>query len=188
MAFVACFAFGIFLRGIIAERDMEFWKSLVLTPDPETCALCGSGILYHPPVLVNLSTGEAGELRVYDPDPRHPYEPAEEQSTGTFSFLHIAGLTGYRNTCNHSCCVTLPETDAPIAPAFFCRACRAMLADTATEGFILADLYNLSDITAYAIKDGAKHTIRDYDISISAQAELGGLSIHVAGLLTANEG
>ena len=162
------FAFGISLRSIAAGRDMALWKSFVLTPEPEICALCGNGIPYHAPVLVNLSTGEAGELRVYDPDPRHPYEPAEEQSTGTFSFLHIAGLTGYRDTCNHSCCVTLPETDAPIAPAFFCRACRPMLADTATEGFILADLYNLNDITAYAIKDGAKHTIRDYDISISA--------------------
>ena len=183
----AFFSVGVFLRGAVAERDIALWKSLVLTPEPEICALCGNGIPYHAPVLVNLSTGEAGELRVYDPDPRHPYEPAEEQSTGTFSFLHIAGLTGYRDTCNHSCCVTLPETDAPIAPAFFCRACRPMLADTATEGFILADLYNLSDITAYAIKDGAKHTIRDYDISISAQAEPGGLSIHVAGLLTAKE-
>ena len=52
----------------------------------------------------------------------------------------------------------------------------------------MADLYNLSDITTYAIKDGAKYTIRDYDISISAQEEPDGLSIHVTGLLTAKEG
>lgn len=112
ISLAAFFALGVFLRGIIADRDITLWKSLVLTPEPEICALCGSGIPYHAPVLVNLSTGEIGEMRVYDPDPRHRYELEEEQSTGTFSFLHIAGLTGYRDTCNHSCCVTLPETDA----------------------------------------------------------------------------
>ena len=188
MLLTAFFAVGVFLRGAVAERDMALWKSFVLTPEPETCTLCGSGIPYHAPVLVNLSTGEMGEMRIYDPDPQRRYELAEEQSTGTFSFLHIAGLTGCRDTCNHTCCVTLPETDAPIVPALFCRDCRALLADTATEGYIWADLYNLSDIATYAIKDGAKYTIRDYDISISAQEEPDGLSIHVTGLLTAKEG
>ena len=79
----AFFLFGVFLRGIVADREMSLWKSFVLTPEPEICALCGGGIPYHAPVLVNLSTGEAGEIRVYDPDPRHRYELAEEQSTGT---------------------------------------------------------------------------------------------------------
>lgn len=67
----AFFGFGVFLRGIVADRDMALWKSLVLTPEPEICALCGYGIPYHAPVLVNLSTGEAGEMCVYDPDTRH---------------------------------------------------------------------------------------------------------------------
>ena len=186
--FVAFFAFGIFLRGIAADRDMAWWKSLILMPEPEVCALCGSGIPYQARVLVILSTGETGEMQVYDPDPVHRCELAEEQSTGTFLFLHIAGLTGCRDTCNHTCCVTLPETDAPIAAALFCRDCRALLAVTATKGYILVDLYNLSDITAYAIKDGAEYTIRDYDISISTQKETGGLSVNVTGLLSVNEG
>lgn len=186
--FVAFFAFGIFLRGIAADRDMAWWKSFVLLPEPEVCALCGSGIPYQAPVLVNLSTGEAGEMRVYDPDPQCRYELAEEQSTGTFSFLQVAGLTGCRDTCNHTSYVTLPENGAPISPVLFCRVCRVLLADTATEGYILADLYNLSDITAYAIKNGAGYTIRDYDISISTQKETGGLSVNVTGLLSVNEG
>lgn len=188
MLLTAFFAVGFFLRGAVADRDMALWKSLVLTPEPEICVLCGGAIPYHAPVLVNLSTGEAGEMRVYDPDSQHRYELAEKQSTGTFSYLHIAGLTGCRDTCNHTCCVTLPETEAPIEPTLFCRDCRALLADTATKGYVLVDLYNLSDITAYTIKDGAKYTIRDYDISISAQEELSGLSIYVTGLLPINEG
>ena len=60
--------------------------------------------------------------------------------------------------------------------------------DADSSGSFFADLYHLSDITIYAIKDGAKYTIRDYDISISAQEEPDGLSIHVTGLLTAKEG
>ena len=188
----AFFAVGVFLRGAVAERDMALWKSIVLTPEPEVCALCGSGsgISYHAPVVVNLSTGESGELRVYDPDPYRRNEIAEEQSTGTFSFLYVAGMMGYRDTCDHSSHVTLPKERkwTRIDPALFCRDCRALLADTTTEGYILEDLYNLSDITTYAIKDGAKYTIRDYDISISTQEEPGGLSIHVTGLLTAKEG
>lgn len=107
---------------------------------------------------------------------------------GPFSLLHIAGLTGCRDTCDHTCRVTLPEKEAPIVPALFCRDCRALLADTATEGYILADLYDLSDITAYAVKDGAKYTVRDYDISISIQEETDSLSVHVTGLLSAKMG
>ena len=74
-----------FLRGIAAERSIA--NSLANSPEPEICALCGngSGTSYHAPVLVNLSTGEIGELRVYNPDPHHRNEIAKEQSTGTFS-------------------------------------------------------------------------------------------------------
>ena len=182
------FAIGVFLRGIIADRDMALWKSFVLMPEPEICALCGSGIPHHAPVLVNLSTGEAGEMRVYDPDPHHRYELAEEQSTGTFSFLHIAGLTGCRDTCNHTCYVTLPEKEDPIVPTLFCRNCRALLADTDIKGYILADLSDLSDMKVYAIKDNVNYTIRDYNISVSTQRGTGGLSINVTGLLSVNEG
>ena len=192
ISLVAFFALGVFLRGIIADRDMALWKSIVLTPEPEVCALCGSGsgISYHAPVVVNLSTGESGELRVYDPDPYRRNEIAEEQSTGTFSFLYVAGIMGYRDTCDHSSHVTLPKERewTQIDPSYFCRSCRTLLADTATEGYVLADLYNLSGITTYAIKDNAKYTIRDYDISISTQKETGGLSVNVTGLLSVNEG
>ena len=70
-------------------------------------------------------------------------------------------------------------------PALFCRDCRALLADTAAGGYVLADLRNLSDIAAYAAEDGVEYTIRDYGVSISAQGETGGLSVRVTGLLSA---
>ena len=190
IVFVLLFVCCMTLHGIALNRNIA--NALANAPEPEVCALCGSGsgISYHAPVVVNLSTGESGELRVYDPDPYRRNEIAEEQSTGTFSFLYVAGIMGYRDTCDHSSHVTLPKERewTQIDPSYFCRSCRTLLADTATEGYVLADLYNLSGITTYAIKDGAKYTIRDYDISISTQEKPGGLSIHVTSLLPINEG
>lgn len=175
----------IFLRDIAADRDIA--NSLANSPEPEICVLCGngSGVSYHAPVVVNLSTGEIGEMRVYDPDPHQRNELAEEQSTGTFSFLNVAGLMGYRDTCDHSSHVTLPKEREwmLIDPSYFCRNCRTLLADTSTTGYILVDLYNLDKIITYAIEDGAEYTIRDYAVSISIQNELNCLSIDVTGLL-----
>lgn len=180
--FLAC---CIFLRDIAAGRNIA--NALANSPEPEICALCGNGngVSYHAPVVVNLSTGESGELCVYDPDPCQRNELAEEQSTGTFSFLNVAGIMGYRDTCDHSSHVTLPEEGEwmLIDLSYFCRSCRTLLADKATAGYILVDLYDLDRITTYAIEDGAEYTIQDYTVSISTEDELNGLSIDVTGLL-----
>lgn len=185
IAFVSLFVCYMTLRNIATNRDIA--NSLANTPEPEICALCGNGngISYHAPVVVNLSTGESGELRVYDPDPYHRNEIAEEQSTGTFSFLNVAGIMGYRDTCDHSSHVTLPKKREwmLIDPSYFCCDCRTLLADTATAGYTLVDLYDLDRIMTYVIEDGAEYTIRDYTVSISKNDELNGLSIDVIGLL-----
>lgn len=83
-------------------------------PEPETCALCG-GFRYHAPCLVRLDTGEVGELRVYDPDPTQQGEISDRQQTGTFSFLHCAGLLGTRDTCSHTSSVDLTEKAGKLA-------------------------------------------------------------------------
>ena len=177
-------------RDIAIKHDIAL--SLANTPEPEVCALCGNGngMSYHAPVVVNLSTGEMGEMRVYDPDPQHPSEIAKKQSTGTFSFLSIPGLSGYRDTCSHSSHVTLPKKKEwmSIAPSYFCCDCRTLLAETASTGYVLADLHDLDRIMIYAIKNGAEYTIRDYTVSISTQDEIKCLSIDVNGLLFLENG
>lgn len=180
----ASFIFGFYLRGFHANYEKALWTLLVFAPELEICALCenGRGISYHTPVLVNLSTGEVGELQVYDPDPRHCNELAEVQSTGTFSFIYVAGLIGYRDTCDHSSNVTLPKEKEPITPSYFCHDCRTILTGTANEGYILADLYNPGEIVTYAIENNTTYTIRDYDISISSRDKSNELSIRVIGL------
>lgn len=178
------FALGFFLRSITADKELTFWKSVVFTLEPERCALCGNGERrrYHAPCIVKLATGEIGELRVYDPHPDLPGELAPVQQTGTFSFLPCADMVGWRDTSKHVSHVTLPEEPEPIDPARFCRDCRALLAGTAVEGYVLLDLYDPDRITPYPIADGAQYTVRDYTVSIS-----GGLDIYVAGNLHIRE-
>lgn len=177
----SCFWFGMFFGG----KDAAFWRSIVTTPEPGSCSLCGSGNgrRYHAPCLVNLATGEVGEPQVYDPDPQRAGELAPIQRTGTFAFLGCAGLTGYRDTSRHISNVTLPKEREPIDPAHFCRGCRALLTGISAEGYVLLDLYDLNEITPYPVVDGARYIIRDYAVSISEREDSGGLDVHVTGLL-----
>lgn len=54
---------------------------------PKECVLCTEAP-HHAPCLLNLSTGEIEELTVYDPHQVNSKILSEEQTTGTFSFLH----------------------------------------------------------------------------------------------------
>ena len=58
-----------------------------------------------------------------------------------------------------------------------CHDCRALLADTATEGYVLLDMYDLENIQAFVVANGAEHTIRDYSVSIYKDKENGGLEV-----------
>lgn len=166
----------------------RFWggregDTIDAVPEPECCALCGSGEQYHAPCMVKLATGEVGELRVYDPDPRRGGELAPIQRTGTFSFLRCADLVGYRDTSRHVSHVILPEETEPVNPAYFCRNCRTLLVGTAAGGYVLADLYDVGAIQMYPIADGAEYYIRDYMVSISEGKGPKGIEINVTGLL-----
>ena len=70
-----------------------------------------------------------------------------------------------------------------LAPARFCHDCRALLAETDSEGYVLLDLYDPEGIWAFAIEAGAEYTIRDYTVSIYRDKESGGLSVEVTGHL-----
>ena len=153
---------------------------LTPVPEPESCSLC-AGRRYHAPCLLNLSTGEVGELQVYDPKPEAIYEIAEHQQTGTFSFLSCADLTGWRDTDNHTAQVTVPKRRSRIAEKYFCANCRAILKEIADRGYVLLDLYDLGHIRAYSIHDGASYSVRDYSVDIYRVKEPDGLHVKVTG-------
>lgn len=171
---------------IVTIFDTAYWKIVATTPEPECCAVCeeGNGNRYHAPVLVNLSTGTMRELEIYDRDPRRPWEVAEEQRWDDWVFTFIDGnATMSWSSEDHKNIADIGENIGKIAPALFCHDCRALLADTATEGYALLDLYDLEDIHAYAVEAGAEYTIRDYTVSIYKDKENGGLKVEVTGHL-----
>ncbi len=166
--------------------DTAFWKVVATTPEPECCAVCEerNGNRYHAPVLVNISTGTMRELEIYDRDLHRPWEVAEEQRWDDWVFTFIDGnATMSWSSEDHKNIADIGEKIGKIAPALFCHDCRALLADTATEGYALLDLYDLEDIQAYAVEAGAEYTIRDYTVSIYKDKENGGLKVEVTGHL-----
>ena len=132
--------------------------------------LCGSGEreVDHAPVIVSLSTGEVSEMRVYDPSMTgRNNEISKTQTTGTFSFIYCAGITGIRDTCWHICKVEIPADAKHMVPTHFCSECRERLSASKKRGFVLADFYNDNAFEVFEIVNGATYTIRDYEVTIT---------------------
>lgn len=163
-----------------------FWKSLAITTEPEICSICqkGDGIRYHAPVLVNLSTGRIRELKIYDNDPRTTWEVAEEQRWDDWVFTVIDdNATMSWSSVDHTNVAHIGEGLAKFNPSYFCRECRALLAETGNRGYVILDLYDLGNIQGFAVKAGSEYTIRDYTVSIYKDSNNGGLTVEVTGHL-----
>lgn len=177
------FALGWYAGSNTTDRKAyaALWEAVIELPDPEQCALCSEGMRYHAPCLIDLSTGQMGEMTVYTRHPSRPGEiaPMEKQQTGTFNFQPCAGLMGIRETCTHTCTVPLPERERLMNPALFCKKCRQLLAWAGLEGYVIVDLYDLGHIQAYPLRDTV---IRDYRVSVTDRKD-GGMDVCVAGLL-----
>lgn len=165
---IVVFALGVLAGSKATDRNAyaALWDAMADLPDPEQCALCSKGMRHHAPCLINLSTGQMGEMTVYTPHPSRQGEiaPMEMQQTGTFNFQPCADLMAIRDTCTHACIITLPEERELINPALFCRECRQLLAEAGLEGYVILDLYDLDDVRAYPIQG---EIIRDYRISVT---------------------
>ena len=151
---------------------------------PEMCALCGSGAheRFHAPVILNLSTGQKNEMRVYDTDlPNSDLEISQIQTTGTFSFASCAGLTGRRDTCSHTCTVDVPfETDS-MKRAHFCASCRDLLQNHKKQGYVLVDMYDENEIFVYGISGASEYEIRDYKVIVSEQTDRAEYKVEILG-------
>lgn len=171
-------------------QNTFFWKNIAMTPEPDCCSVCGNGdgVRYHAPALVNLSTGMVWELEIYDNDPRRPWEIAEEQRWDDWVFQYLDGsATMSWSSVDHTNMVSIGTNAGKFAPAYFCHDCRALLAETAREGYALLDLYDLGSIQAFVVEDGAEYTIRDYTVSVCKNKDVDGLTVEVIGHLFGNE-
>lgn len=179
-----------FAAFIATMFDAAFWKIVATTPEPELCAICedGNGVRYQAPALINLNTGIVRELEIYDNDPTRPWEVAANQRWDDWAFTFIDGNDSMSwSGEDHTNIAHIGDDLERFVPAHFCHDCRALLAETASEGYALLDLYNLEDIQAFAIEDGAEYTIRDYTVSVYKDKENGGLSVEVTGHLFGNK-
>lgn len=173
---------------ILQVRDTAFWKTIATTPEPDSCSICGDGIRYQAPVLVNLNTGMTWELEIYDRDPRQPWEVSEEQrwDDWVFRFLDENATMSWSSE-DHTNIVNIRENLGKFDPPHFCHDCRALLAETSDEGYALLDLYDLENIQTFAVEEGKEHIIRDYTVSICKDKDNGGLTVEVTGHLFGNE-
>lgn len=178
------FVLGYMLGSHIASDEQTDWKNAILAPVPDVCAVCGNGngTEFHAPVLVNLSTGEVGELRVYESS-KSGTSPsiASIQNVGTFYFSKCAGLTGWVETYSHTHTIEIPQKGGPIVMEHYCRDCRALLASVSSCGYVLLDLYDVEHIRAYMLQKDSSYDIREYEISIFQDKNKGDLTVKVRG-------
>lgn len=170
--------------------DTVYWKTVATTPEPELCAICedGNGVRYHAPVLINLSTGQSWELEIYDNNPRRPWEVAEEQRWDDWVFRYLDNhATMSWSSVDHTNIAHIGDNLGKLNSSLFCHDCRALLAETASEGYVLLDMYDLENIQAFVIENGEDYEIRDYTVSICKDKENGGLVVETTGHLFGNE-
>ena len=186
-AFVV-FTMGFGLCYILARDALLYYEDMVTAPKPEVCALCKNqeGKKIHAPCIVNLSTGEAAELSVYEPHPTDIGEVTPELKKGYFSICYDAGASIIRKQENELCEATLPKEEEMIDPGHFCFECRRVLSDIDKDGYVIADLYDPQNITVYEVWDGAKYEIRDYLVTVNKN-ENKSFEIEVHGLLEQTE-
>lgn len=176
-----CASFGYILRGWQLQQEITFWQEVATAPEPENCALCAfkeDGIR-HAPVLLDLSTGAIGEMRIYKSNESgEVLDDVSTQNGGTFGFVLCAGLTGWRDTATNTLQVTLPEENKLMNASLFCHECRAILENTSSKGYVILDLFDADVIKAYKIEEGT-FAIRNYGVVILQDAKSSEITIRV---------
>lgn len=132
-------------------------------PNPKHCAICDS-ISMHAPALVNLATGEVGELTVYEPHPFKVAELNEYQQGGTFSFIYVAGLNGYSDTANWETHITIPIDENEYEEKHFCKSCRERIAGRTEKGFLLLDLRTPESFDILSLDSEEIQLVRCYEV------------------------
>lgn len=139
------------------------WQWLV-PPSSEKCSICRF-IKSHAPCLLNLSTGEIGELALYESHHTKVGEIAEEQQGGTFCFFSAAGAKGTRTTNPWVLNIRVPMEGDRIHKSHFCQKCRELLTGY-DQGYILLDLYDKDEPTVYPLFANAAYGLRCYIVTV----------------------
>lgn len=166
--------------AIAAILILVLASAILPAPEPERCAICDS-IPFHAPALVNLATGEVGELAVYDPHPFKVAELNEYQQGGTFSFIYVAGLNGYSDTANWETHITIPTNENEYEEKHFCKSCRELISGHTENGFLLLDLRTPESFSILSLDTEGIQNVRCYEVQ--AKQRLDEIEIVVHGTL-----
>ena len=120
--------------------------------------------------MVNLATGEAGELAVYDPHPTKVAEVDEYQQGGTCRFIYAAGLKGYSNTANWETHITIPTNENEYEEKYFCMSCRILISAHTENGFLLLDLQEPEKFSILSLGSDEIQRVRCYEIQTTQQS------------------
>ena len=124
---------------------------------------------YHAPCVLNLSTGEITELRVYQSHPELVGELTDEQQGGHIDFQFGHGIEIISSIDAQSAKARVQKSSVDLNPALYCHSCREFLLPVATEGYVLLDLYAPDGLDAFNLERDANHTIRDYDVAVTEE-------------------
>ncbi len=179
------FALGFVVCCIVMAKDWIVLQDVVNEPEPEHCALCGSGngIWYHAPCVVDLARGTVVELQVYDGSPTKVGEIAPHQSSNILIINPNAGFSVMRIADEQTSKATVPKEKWIMTASLFCYDCRRVLMNTAIQDHVLVDMHDLENIQAYPIEDGAVYEIRDYTVTMEYNRQQKGFDIEVTGHL-----
>lgn len=144
------------------------------------CALCNSKP-YHGLCLVDRQAGKVYEFTIYDNAPFQPGELSELQTVGTFSYLEMGEVIGYRNTVENSAGVSLPDESWLGWNRGFCFGCKKLLGEHADRRYLIADLYNPKAPALFSIADGVVYESRCYEVTVMKDPEKEELDILVTG-------
>ena len=144
---------------------------------PEDCVMCG--FRYHAPCLLELSTGEMGEIRLYPPDSRKVAEIAPEKTNAALEFHYIGEVDLIIDTISQTARFELPKGISLMNRSLFCRPCREKLRAYAFDGYVIVDTYEKDDPKVYPITDGICLEMRCYQIT--AENTDGDMQVKVVG-------
>lgn len=144
---------------------------------PEDCVMCR--FRYHAPCLLELSTGEMGEIRIYAPHFQKAAEIVPEETVGVLAFDYIGEVDLITDTTSETCRFELPGGITLMNRSLFCHSCRERLRGYALAGYVIVDTYEQDNPKVYPIADGVCHEMRCYQVT--AEKTDGVMEVTVVG-------
>ena len=137
------------------------------------CPLCVAAASHQAPIIMDLATGKALELRI-----KEESGDENEQQAGYIAMTLNAGLISYFDPIQHTNSVTIPYDPLRYDRNLFCRGCRSLIESTGQIGYILIEATDASSIRICPIEDAAEYSVGDSHVVIS-QAEHGRFLVSV---------